>query len=93
MRPTYEHASLATPTTGLVGSDAGLEVRDPLADVLLKQVETLMRDNSALREENQHLQKDNEALQELVGFLSQGVDEEDFHGSFSRSFDGILYPS
>jgi len=50
---------------------------DAMVTVLMHQVSNLMKEKSALAEENNQLRRDNEALQELVGFLSGEIEDEE----------------
>lgn len=44
--------------------------KDPLTDMLIAQVNTLMQEKRSLLTENENLKRDLEQLQELVGYLS-----------------------
>lgn len=67
-------AAASTTSTGSLrggGYAPGDSSRDPLVDMLLAQVESLMRDKASLQQQNLALKRENEQLQELVGYLTE----------------------
>mmetsp|Transcript_62132 Transcript_62132/g.196517 ORF Transcript_62132/g.196517 Transcript_62132/m.196517 type:complete len:306 (+) Transcript_62132:2-919(+) len=48
---------------------------DPLADLLMRQVDSLMKEKGGLAQEVDRLQRENDSLHELVGFLSHQLEQ------------------
>mmetsp|Transcript_36823 Transcript_36823/g.70551 ORF Transcript_36823/g.70551 Transcript_36823/m.70551 type:complete len:177 (-) Transcript_36823:678-1208(-) len=85
-------SSSPTPTTPpgwQPSSSMGAEdPADAMVTVLMHQVANLMKEKQALLDENGTLRRDNEALQELVGFLSGELDDENgFDDVEGESYD------